>query len=243
MHRRKPLRRFGYTEGLIRGFLVLRTLDGETLADGDVSQIARGERVTSRLVFHFKDGSQYEDTAVFSQRRSIRLLSDHVIQKGPVFPHPMDVSLNGSTGQVNIRHTDDDGKEKSINDQLKLPPDIVNGLTLVLLKNLPPDAQKTTWSMLAATPKPRMVKLVVTPNGDDPFTVGGTTYKATHYVVKIDIGGVAGLVAPIVGKQPPDINVWILHNEAPVFVKMDGPLYAGGPVWRIELASPAWPSH
>jgi hypothetical protein len=232
-----------YSQGLIHGFLVLRTLDGDTLADGDVSQVARGDRVTSRLAFHFKDGSVYEETVVFSQRHSFRLLADHLIQKGPAFPHPMDVSLNGLTGQIDIRYTDDDGKEKSINDRLKLSPDIANGLTLILLTNLPPDMQKTTWSMVATTPKPRIIKLVVTSSGDDPFTVGGTAYKAIHYVVKIDIGGVAGVVAPIIGKQPPDINVWVLHNDAPVFVKMEGPLYAGGPIWRIELASPVWPTH
>jgi hypothetical protein len=30
-----------HTEGLVHGFLVLRTLAGETLADGDLTQIAR----------------------------------------------------------------------------------------------------------------------------------------------------------------------------------------------------------
>jgi hypothetical protein len=232
-----------HTEGMIHGFLVLRTLDGDALADGDLSQVVSGDRVTSKLVFHFKDGSIYEDTAVFSERRSFRLLSDHLVQKGPTFKHPMDVSLNGTTGEFTALYTDDDGKEKSISDRLKLTPDVANGLALILLKNIPADAQKTIVSMVAATPKPRIVKLVITSNGDEPFTVGSTNYKATHYVVHVDIGGVAGIVAPIVGKQPPDTHVWILHNDAPVFVKMEGPLYEGGPIWRIELASPTWPNH
>jgi hypothetical protein len=46
-----------YTEGLVHGFLVLRTPEGETLAHGDLSQTAHGGKVTSRLTFHFKDGS------------------------------------------------------------------------------------------------------------------------------------------------------------------------------------------
>jgi len=50
-----------------------------------------------------------------------------------------------------------------------------------------------------------------------------------------------GLVAPLVGKQPADTHVWILGGEAPAFVKSEGPLYVGGPIWRIELASPIWP--
>ena len=62
-----------------------------------------------------------------------------------------------------------------------------------------------------------------------------------HYVLKVEIGGVAGVLAPIVGKQPPDSHVWIATGEVPVFVRAEQPLYAGGPVWRIELAGPTWP--
>ena len=56
-----------YTEGEIHGFLVLRSLAGEALASGDLIQVARGDRVTSQLVFQFKDGSVHDETAVFSQ--------------------------------------------------------------------------------------------------------------------------------------------------------------------------------
>jgi hypothetical protein len=34
-----------YTEGLLHGFLVLRTLEGKTLAVGDLTQTAEGDRV------------------------------------------------------------------------------------------------------------------------------------------------------------------------------------------------------
>jgi hypothetical protein len=40
--------------GMVHGFLVLRTLAGDTLADGDLIQVARDDRVTSRLVFRFQ---------------------------------------------------------------------------------------------------------------------------------------------------------------------------------------------
>jgi len=43
-----------HAEGLVHGFLSLRTLDGELLADGDLLQTSRGTRVTSRLVFTSK---------------------------------------------------------------------------------------------------------------------------------------------------------------------------------------------
>jgi hypothetical protein len=56
-------------------------LEGDTLADGDLIQVAHGDRVTCRLVFHFKDGSIHDETAVFSQRRNFRLLSDHLVHR------------------------------------------------------------------------------------------------------------------------------------------------------------------
>src|ERR1700677_1990579 len=116
-----------YNEGLVHGFLALRTLEGSTLAEGDVAQVARGDRVTSHMILRFKDGSVNEETTIFSQRGTFRLVSDHLVQKGPAFKRPMDLLINGSTGQVTVRYTDDDGKEKVVTEHLKLPPDIANG--------------------------------------------------------------------------------------------------------------------
>jgi hypothetical protein len=163
-----------------------------------------------------------------------------VVEKGPAFKLAMETSIDTSTGEVSIRYKDKDGKEQVETERLELPPNVANGLIFTLLKNIDPSVPETTLSMVAATPKPRLVKLAVTPQGEEPFSIGGARRKAMHYVVKIEIGGVAGLVAPLVGKKPPDTHVWILGGEAPAFVKFEGPLYFGGPVWRIELASPVW---
>src|SRR5438552_18421817 len=70
------------TEGAIHGFLTLRTLEGELVANGDLIQVARGGRVTNQLIFRFKDGSLHHETAVFSQDGTFRLVSDHLVQKG-----------------------------------------------------------------------------------------------------------------------------------------------------------------
>jgi hypothetical protein len=231
----------GYTEGLVHGFLALRTLDGGIVAEGDLSQGSHGERVTTRLTFHFKDGSLHEETAIYSQRRVFQLIKYHLIEKGPTFQHPMETSIDVAAGQVTVRTTDDDGKEKMISQHMNLPLDLANGLTLTLLKNIRPRSTPTKLSMVAATPKPRLVKLAIKAQGEEPFSTADTARKAMHYVVKIEIGGAAGLIAPLIGKEPPDVHVWILLGDAPAFVKSEGPLYYGGPIWRIELASPVWP--
>jgi hypothetical protein len=115
-------------------------------------------------------------------------------------------------------------------------------MELVLLKNFLPNAPETRVSMVAATPKPRLVKLAISRQGEEPFAFAGSRRQATRYVVKVEIGGVSGMLAPLVGKQPPDMHVWILEGEAPAFVRSEGPLYEGGPIWRIELASPIFPT-
>jgi hypothetical protein len=230
-----------HIEGRIHGFLVLRDLDGKLLASGNLIQLANGNRVTSELSFRFQDGSVHQETAVFSQRRTFQLLTYRLVQKGPAFKRAMDMSLNASTGQVTIHYTDDDGKEKTITDRLKLPADLANGIVTTLLGDIDPKAPKTIVSMLVATPKPRLVKLELSPLGEDSFSVSGAAAKAMRYAVKVDIGGISGVIAPIIGKQPPDTHVWIVGGKAPGFLKSEGPLFQDGPVWRIELASPVWP--
>src|SRR5207237_5284928 len=89
---------------LIQSFL--STEQGDPLAAGDLIQVVRGDRLISELVFHFKDGSVDDEVTVFSQKGNFRLLSDHHVQKGPAFPHPMDVSINASTGEVQVRSTE-----------------------------------------------------------------------------------------------------------------------------------------
>jgi hypothetical protein len=230
-----------YTEGVARGFVVMRTLQGEEVGTGDLNQVVRGDRVSRRLVLHFKDGSIQDESAVFSQRGTFRLLSDRLIQKGPAFPHPIDIAIDGVSGQVKVRYVDDDGNEKLANERMALPADVANGVLLTLLRNLPRDMPSITVSLVAATPKPQLIKLEISPEGEDTFSIGSLKLKATRYVVKVKIGGIAGMVAPLVDKQPPDSHVWVVGGEAPSVVKAEAPLFPGGPVLRIELTNPSWP--
>jgi hypothetical protein len=230
-----------YPEGLIHGFLALRDVQNNILASGDLSQTTNGSRVTAELVFHFKDGSLHQETAVYSQRRTFQLLTYHLIQKGPAFKKAVDFSIDVAKGLATVHATEDNGKEKTFNEHMKLPADLANGLLTTLLLDIDPSATMTNLSMVVATPKPRLVKLEVMPGGEDSFSFGGVARKAFRYTIKIDIGGISGVVAPLVGKQPSDLQVWILSGKAPGFLRLDGQLFEGGPIWRIELASPAWP--
>jgi hypothetical protein len=228
-----------HVQGSLHGFLVLKDLDDKILASGDMTQLVAGTRVSTVLSLHFKDGSLFEEQSIFSQRRTFQLLTYKQIQKGPAFKAPKTFSLDTSTGEVSIQFTDKDGEVKNITDKLTLPPDLANGILTTVLGDVDPRAE-TTLSMLVATPKPRLVKLKIPVAEQDSFSVGGSEAKANHYAVQIDLGGITGVAAKIIGKQPPPVHIWIAAGKAPVFLRLQGPLYEDGPVWQIELASPSW---
>ena len=236
-----PPVRVRHVEGLVHGFLALRALNGGSLATGDLTQTASGEQVTTRVVFHFKDGSLHDETAVFTQRGVFRLMSDRLVQKGPAFPMPVDMTIDRARGDVVVKYKDDHGAEKIETERLELPDDLANGMIPTVLKNVRAEDGPVVLSYIAATPKPRLVKLDVSGGGVEAFSTAGQGRQAMHFVVKVDIGGLSGLLAPLVGKKPPDSHVWILQGAVPAFVKSEAPFYFGGPSWRIELVSPTFP--
>jgi hypothetical protein len=230
-----------HVQGTIHGFLELRSEDGRVVASGDSVQTVRGAQVTSRTLFTFKDGSIDEETTVFSQHRTFQLISDHHIQKGPSFPHPMDVLIDSRSGEVTVRSTGKDGKLEVKTDHLALPSDLANGMIPLALQNLLPNAPGTKLSMIVASPKPRLVKLAISSLGEETCSVAGSARKAIHYEIKIELGGVAGVVAPLIGKAPPNVQLWIVGGQAPSFAREQGPIYPEGPMMTIQLASPVWP--
>lgn len=231
-----------YTEGLVHGFLVLRETAGRRLAAGELLQVPHDGEVSSELVFHFRDGSVHEETAVFSQRGHFRLVRYHLVQHGPAFRRGIDLTIDAASGRVTVQSTDGHGRDERFDEHMDLPDDLANGLIPILLKNLGPAAPTTSLSLVVATPKPRLVRLAISSADRGRLAVGGTRRAATYFVLKVAIGGVAGFLAPIVGKQPPDSHVWILEGRAPAFIRSEQPFFEGGPLWRIDLAAPAIPT-
>ena len=230
-----------HQEGPLHGFLVIRTLEGRTIASGDLIQLPDEDRITSRLTFHFKDGSIEEETTIFSQRKIFRLISDHLVEKGPSFPDPVDMSIEMDTGNVTVHATDGQGKDRVNTYHFDFPPDLANGMVLALLKNIPWEAPEIKISFLAPGSKPVLLKLAISAGGQEKFLIEDSPRKANRFVVRAEIEGIPGLLASVFGKQPPDSYVWILDGEAPTFLKLQSPAYDGGPIWITQLASPVWP--
>lgn len=232
--------RVRYPEGTLHGFLSLTTDAGQVVASGDLIETVHGDRVTSRLTFHFKDGSLDDETTVFTQRGVFRLISDHHVQRGPYFPTQLDMNIDVPKGLVVTRWKDKDGKQQDSTEKMKFPPDLYNGLVTPVVRNLSPDAPETKVSMIVSTPKPRVVTLIMRPLGPTPFSLAGFERKSLQYEIKIELGGIVGLIAPVVGKAPPNIYMWVERGEVPIFLRETGQLFEGGAILSINLIGPTW---
>jgi hypothetical protein len=223
-----------YAESITHAFLTIREADGDVLAHGELVQ-APGEkhRWDSRLTFRFKDGSLWDEKITFTQNKVFRLMSYHHVERGPSFPEAMEVSFDRDTGRYRARVDD-----KTDEGQIELPEDLHNGMTLTMLKNLPPGTVGA-GHILAFTPKPHRLVTELRAEGEDKYVIGNLTRTATRYLLKMDLKGLTGVVASLIGKDPPDLRYWVTTGPAPAFLKLEGPMFMKGPKWRIEFAPPA----
>jgi hypothetical protein len=219
-----------YTEGVTRGFPVLRSLAGEKLAQGELTQVARGDIVESRLVFRFKDGSLYDERVTFSQKDVFTLLRYHIVQQGPSFPESIEGRVDRRTGEYEVKYKgDEESPEETLRGSFDMPGDVYNGMLSMLMKNMPA-ATPATVQIVAFTPKPRLVKMLLKPVVEDPMSVNDAAVMATRFLVRPQLG----LLASLLVADIPDVNCWIAGGDAPAFLRFEGPLYFMGPIWRID---------
>jgi hypothetical protein len=230
-----------HAEGTLHGFLILTTLDGDTLAIGDLLQTVSGGTVESRMVFAFKDGSRHEETVTFTQDSVFRMERYQLMQRGPAFAADAEYVLE-KDGSYRAVAREREAAEAEVHEgTIDLPADAYNGLVPVIVKNLEAGAEWTVH-YVAFTPEPHVIELDIRSEPAAPVLHGDSSRTTRHWIVEPKLGLVRGFFASIAGKSPPDNHLWIVTQDVPIFVRSESPLYVGGPMWRIELTAPRWPS-
>ncbi len=235
-----------FPEGVTHGFLLVRSLAGELLGQGEMTQVVKeGDLVESQLVFRFKDGSLHDEKVAFSQQRVFTMISYRLVQSGPSFPDQIEISVDRGTAEYTVRSKKpgEDGKEEVLSGQVDLPKDVYNGMLITVSKNLQKGADETV-SVLAFTPAPQVVKVQLRAIDEHPVQIGEAATKATQYVFTPQIGMIRELFGKAIGQIPAQFHYtcWILVDEAPSFVQFEGPLQLMAPIVRIELVSPRLPA-
>jgi hypothetical protein len=216
-------------------FMVARSEAGKIIANGEFSQVVQGDEVTMRLTYHFVDGSIDDETTTYRQQGTFRLVRNHHIQRGPFFVKPIDFIVEAATGIATSRITDKNGKIHVESEHMDLPDDLANGFVGTLLLNVPHNTTPFRVGMLAPVGGGRLIRLLISPESEQPFHTTGQTLKATVFRIHPELGGIVGVIAPLIGLQPKDVMVWVLEGEEPAVVRIVGQLGGYGPVVNSEL--------
>jgi hypothetical protein len=216
-------------------FMVARSESGATLARTEFSQVVQGDEVTLRLTYRFVDGSIDDETTTFRQKDTFGLVRDHHTQKGPFFAKPVEFAVEATTDMATTRTTDKYGRIHVDSEHMDLPNDLANGFIGTLLLNVPQNTTPFRVGMLTPFGGGRLVRILISPEGVQPFQMNGQTLKATVFRIHPDLGGIIGVIARLLGLQPKDVMVWVLESEEPAIVRIVGQLGGYGPVVSSEL--------
>ena len=216
-------------------FMVARSETGKVIATGEFTQMVQGDDVTMRMIYRFSDGSIDDETTTYRQQGMFQLVRNHHIEKGPFFAKPVDFAVDAATGIATSRTTDKNGKVHVESEHMDLPNDLANGFVGTLLLNMPPNTAPFRVGMLAPVGSGRLIRLLISPEREQPFQTGGQTLEATVFRIHPELGGIVGVIAQLIGLQPKDVMVWVLEGEEPAVVRIVGQLGGYGPVMSSEL--------
>ena len=216
-------------------FMVARSETGKIVARVEFTEEVQGDEVKMRLTYRFVDGSIDDETTTYKQQSTFQLVRNHHIQNGPFFPKPIDFAVEAATGVVTSRNVDKNGKMLVGSEHVELPHDLANGFVGTLLLNVPPNAAPFRVGILTPVFGGRLIRILISPEGEQPFQRSGQTLKATVFRVHPELGGILGMLATLLSLQPKDVMVWVLEGETPAVMRVVGQLGGSGPVLSSEL--------
>jgi hypothetical protein len=216
-------------------FMVARSETGKVLARVEFTETVQGDDVTMRLTYNFTDGSIDDERTTYSQRGEFRLVRDHHIEKGPYFPRPVDFAVEAASGTATSLTQDKNGKTLVQSQHIELPNDLANGIVGTLLLNVPANTKPFRAGILAPAFGGRLLRILISPQGQQPFHRAGQNLVATVFRIHPELGGFLGMIATLLNLQPKDVTVWILEGEQPAVVRVVGQLGGSGPVLSSEL--------
>ena len=215
--------------------MVARSETGKIIARVEFTETVQGDEVTMRLTYRFVDGSIDDENTTYRQQGTFRLVRNHHIQNGPFFATPVDLAVEAATGMATSRTTDKDGKIHVESAHIDLPDDLANGFVGTLLVNVPPNTPPFRMGILTPVFGGRLIRILISPEGEQPFQKTGQTLKATVFRIHPELGGILGMLATLFGVQPKDVMVWVLEGDKPAVMRVVGQLGGFGPVVSSEL--------
>ena len=205
-----------FPPGTLHGFPSLSDAAGNLLADGELEQTLDGARLRVRLRWSFRDGrtaieeDEFEVGAHLVQRRFSWAES-----RGGIEQRRFTADL-GARRAVAIQ-LGEDGKERRDEAKLDLPAGgaFAGYGTALAVSQLGLGAGSAAeLGFVAFTPKPRLVVLRVSRDGEEAILAAGREIPCDRFTLHPEVGWLVRLVA-----HPKDAHLWFTHASPPALVR------------------------
>jgi hypothetical protein len=222
-----------WPEGTLRGFPIVRSMDGRALADGALVQTLENGNLRAEGIYHFHDGRQVREVTVLEQHPLLRQLSwSWEERRGDDVVRSYAVDLD--TGQAKVRKRTSDGWD-TWDEHLDGTAGAFVGVGFMYaIKNLTErldSGEKIELTAVVFTAKPRTVTVSISRDQVGELTMGGRKLPAERYVIHPEVPWIARLFV-----KAPDQYLWFYHPAPPMFLRADIPLAEpSDPMIRIEL--------
>jgi hypothetical protein len=222
-----------WPEGTLRGFPIVRSMDGRAIADGALVQVLENGNLRAEGIYQFHDGRQVREVTVLEQNPRLRQLSwSWEERRGDDVVRSYAVDL--TTGHATVRKRTKDGWD-TWDEHLDGTAGAFVGVGFMYaIKNLTERldrGEKIELTAVVFTAKPRTVTVSISRDQVGDLTMGGRKLPAERYVIHPEVPWIARLFV-----KAPDQYLWFYRPVPPMFLRADIPLAEpSDPMIRIEL--------
>jgi hypothetical protein len=210
-----------HPEGNLRGFPIISE-KGHRVAIGFVAQWLDGDRLKCDTRYDFEDGRISDEKVTLRQKPE--LIQDSWFweerKDGRVLRR---IHVDFETGMANAMKLEK-GKPKTWTAKLKIHPGQTfagSGVSYAIknLRDRLVAGHPVTLSVVAYTPKPRMVDVRIRHAGREPLHFVGRDLLADRFVLHPEVSWLVQLIA-----HPPDNYYWLYKDDPAGFLQFQGPL-------------------
>ncbi|GAC1341567.1 MAG: hypothetical protein NVSMB23_13290 [Myxococcales bacterium] len=209
-----------YPQADLHGFPSMSDEGGKVIADGELTQTRKGDRLMVHAVWRFKDGRIAEEDDVLRTRPELSQESFRWVERrGKQELRRAEVDFQ--SGKATFSHRED-GKPKSWEAKLDLPKgQAFTGYSTALAASQLRDAlgqqdARRSLTFVAFTPKPRTVELEIARAAGAHIRAAGRELPADLYTLHPKIPFPLSVVA-----HAPDSHLWFTHSSPPALLRAE----------------------
>lgn len=214
--------RLVWQEGDVAGTTTIWGPDDRFVGVVEYRQTRRGDRLWSRRVARFADGSSDEDEAEAMVGEHLEALGGRSIVRDRDGETTVDVAIDVRGGRITGTVGRDEGR-RAVDTAATLPPATYWGpLVFLALKNFAANAEggRLVFRTVAPTPTPRVFDLALTDDGPGRVERAGVALPARRFLLAPSLHRV---VDPLIRALVPESEFLVLPGDPPALARFAGP--------------------